>query len=72
MFAMVKKDSQQEAVKIQENNFISEASPLSTMQFGRISLSYYFPEIFLKKSSLSSSSYFDLLIKQKLKLLLKL
>ena len=26
MFAMVKKDSQQEAVKIQENNFISEAS----------------------------------------------
>ena len=31
MFAMVKKDSQQEAVEIQDNNFISEAPPLSTM-----------------------------------------
>ena len=49
MFAMVKKVSQQEAVKIQENNFISEAPPPSTMQFGRISLSYFFPEIFFKK-----------------------
>ena len=49
MFAMVKKVSQQEAVKIQENNFISEAPPQSTMQFGRISLSYFFPEIFFKK-----------------------
>lgn len=56
---------QREAAKRQENNFISEAPRLSTTRFGKTSLLYSFPEKLTKNSSLSSRSYFDLLIKQR-------